>query len=176
VKRLLLSVGLSLAFVGAISSAAAAQDGPAGALQGSFLASPEGDLGGALGVDLWVPIESLRLGGFFGVGAVPTEEDARNRVFMPVGASVALELLGDDVGVSLRARGGIWGGATQEEKLTAGGFVGGGAWFLYHLGAGVTLSVGLEVWGLFGAGETALFAPGAGLTWNPAFESAADPE
>lgn len=165
--RLLLAVGLTLA----VASSAAAQDGPAGALQGSFLASTEGDFGGALGADLWYPIDVFRIGGFFAVGAVPTGEDARNRVFMPVGASLGLELLGEVVGVSLRARGGLWGGATQDEKLTAGGFVGGGAWFLYHLGAGVTLSVGLEVWGLFGAGETALFTPGAGLTWNPAFEA-----
>ena len=84
-----------------------------------------------------------------------------------LGASIAFEALGDVVGVSIRARGGLWGGATQEVKLTAGGFLGGAAYMLFHLGGGVAIDVGLEVWGIFGDGETALFSPSAGLTWSP---------
>ncbi len=147
-------------------STASAQD-PVGAVQGHFLASTAPDFGGALSADLWFPIGILRLGGFLGVGAVPSPNDMYNRIFMPVGASVALELGGDKVGLSLRARGGMWGGATQAVKITAGGFVGGGAWLLFRLSESVNLSVGMDVWGLFGDGETALFAPGVGLTWNP---------
>lgn len=147
---------------------ASAQDAPAGGVTAHLLASPSADFGGALGADLWLPLGVFRVGGFFGVAAVPSGEDVENRIFMPLAASVGIELLGEVVGVSLRARGGIWGGATQEVKLTAGGFIGGGAYLLFNLGAGVGLGVGMDVWGLLGDGESALFAPGLGLTWNPA--------
>jgi hypothetical protein len=152
----------------ATPSLGAAQDGPAGAVSAHLLASTAPDFGGALGADLWMPIGIFRLGGFLGVGAVPSEDDTQSRVFMPLAASVGLEVLGEIVGVSLRARGGFWGGATQDAKLTAGGFVGGGAYLLFNLGGGAGLAVGMDVWGLFGDGETALFAPGVGLTWTPA--------
>lgn len=156
----------ALCLVLAVAAPAAAQEGLAGGVQGHFLASPQGDLGAGVSADLWFPFEMLRFGGFFGVAAVPAEEDVRNRIFMPIGASVALELLGDVVGVSIRARGGVWGGATQEVKLTAGGFVAGAAYLLFALGGGVAIDVGLEVWGILGDGETALFSPSAGLTWR----------
>ncbi|MFK7985400.1 MAG: hypothetical protein AB8I08_05170 [Sandaracinaceae bacterium] len=163
---------------------AEAQDEPAGALGLHFLASPpldsDGDpdtapivdIGGLLNADLWFPIDWFRVGGFIGVGTIPSEEDTRNRLYMPFGASVAVEVIGDDVGFSIRARGGLWAGATQEVKLTVGGLVGGGAHLLVHLGAGTALNVGLDVYGILGAGETFVFAPGVGLSWNPAFESA----
>ncbi len=159
--------GLALIAVLFCAAPAGAQDAPAGAVTASLLASTAPDLGGALGVDLFVPLGIFRVGGFLGVGAMPSEDDTQSRVFMPLAASVGLELLGDAVGFSLRARGGLWGGATQEVKLTAGGFVGGGAYLLFNLGAGAALAVGMDVWGLFGDGETALFAPGVGLTWTP---------
>lgn len=167
-RRLLLSTALLTLAAGAAVPRAEAQDGPAGALQAHFLASPESDFGGALTADLWYPVDLFRFGGFVGVGAVPSAVDARNRVFMPLGVSIGFEALGEGAGVSLRARGGLWGGATQDVKLTAGGFVGGGAHLLFDLGGGAALSVGLDVWGLFGAGETVLFAPAVGLSWNPA--------
>jgi hypothetical protein len=157
---------VAAALASAAPSRVAAQD-PVGAVQGHFLASTAPDVGGALSADLWFPIGIFRIGGFLGVGAVPSPNDVYNRIFMPVGASVALEIAGDVVGVSLRARGGMWGGATQAVKITAGGFVGGGAWLLFHLSEAVSVSVGMDVWGLFGDGETALFAPGVGLTWTP---------
>ena len=164
--RLAIAAVLSLTLGGA--APARAQDEPAGALGLHFLASPQQDFGAMIGADLYYPIDWFRVGGFLGVGAIPSEEDVRNRVFMPLGASVAIEVMGADVGFSLRARGGLWAGATQEVKITAGGLVGGGAHLLVHLGGGTTLSVGLDVYGLFGDGETAVFAPGIGLTWNPA--------
>lgn len=156
-------VALSLA-----CAPASAQDAPAGSVSAHLLASPSADVGGALGADLWYPIDVFRVGGFFGVAVLPSGQDAENRIFMPLAASVGIELLGEIVGFSLRARGGLWGGATQEAKLTAGGFVGGGAYLLFNLGAGVGLGVGMDVWGVLGDGESALFAPGLGLTWNPA--------
>ena len=165
----------TLALAGMLWSAPAkAQDRPAGSVQAHFLASPEEDFGAAVSADLWFPIDDLRLGGFFGVGAVPSAVDARNRVFMPLGVSVAFEPVSEDVGVSLRVRGGLWGGATQDAKLTVGGFVGGAAYLLFPLGGGTTLGVGIDVWGLFGDGDTVLFAPGLALTWNPVWEPAVD--
>lgn len=148
---------------------------PAGSVHGSFMIGPspdlahEGvDLGAAALMNVWYPIGALRLGAFLGAGAVPSPNDARNRVFMPLGASIALELLDHDFGLSLRAYGGMWGGATQEVKLTAGGLIGGGAYFLYHLGAGVTLDIGADVWGFFGAGSQLIVAPSIGLSFGPA--------
>jgi hypothetical protein len=177
VRRLALTAALLTAVAAASgASPASAQEGPAGAVQGHFVASPDAELGGALTADLWYPVDLFRFGGFVGVGAVPSDVDTRNRVFMPLGVSVAFEALGEGAGVSIRARGGLWGGATQEVKLTAGGFVGGGAYLLFDLGAGTALSVGLDVWGLFGDGETVLFAPSLGLSWNPSSPAEDDGE
>jgi hypothetical protein len=160
----------------AFGSRASAQDGPAGAVQGVFLASPDGDFGAGLLGDLWVPLDMFRIGGFFGVAAVPSAVDARNRIFMPLGVSLALQVPADDVSVAFCARGGLWGGATQEVKLTVGGFVGGGAYLTASLGGGVALTVGMELWGILGDGETLLFAPGLGLSWAPAPAETAPPE
>lgn len=158
---------LTLFLVAAIPSSAMAQDGVAGSARGHFLASPDEEFGAGVSADLWFPVDMFRFGGFLGVAALPSEVDARNRIFMPLGASVAFELLGDTVGVSVRARGGIWGGATQEAKLTVGGFIAGGAYLLIALGEGVALDVGFDVWGIFGEADTAIFAPSLGLSWAP---------
>ncbi len=136
-------------------------------MHGHFLASPAPDFGGALTADLWYANGVFRIGGFFGAGAVPSADDVHNRIFMPLAISAAIEVLGPSIGFSVRARGGMWGGATQAVKITAGGFIGGGASLLFALGNGVGLGVGLDVWGLFGDGETVLFAPGIDLTWAP---------
>lgn len=174
--RSCIAAALAVALTLGVHSGAEAQDAPAGAVHGHFVAAPQGDYGGGLSGDIAFPIDVFRIGGFFGVVAVPSEEDVRNRVFMPLAASFGVELLGDVVGFSVRARGGLWGGATQEVKLTAGGFVGGGAYLLFALGGGVGVSMGLDVWGLFGDGETALFAPGFGLSWTPAPQPSEDLE
>jgi len=163
-SALLLSAGLLSA------APAAAQDEVAGSVRAHVLASPEEDFGGGVSADLWFPIDWFRIGGFIGVGAIFSEEDVRNRVFMPVGLSTGFEVLGDVVGVSVRARGGFWGGATQENKLTAGGFLGLGAYLLVVLGHGAALDVGFDVWGIVGDGDTAVFAPSLGLSWSPADE------
>ena len=149
------------------SSPALAQERPAGAVSAYVFATPEADVGGGVSGDIWYPIEWFRVGGFFGVGAIPSDVDTQNRVFMPLGVSVAAEVVGDVVGVSFRARGGLWGGATQDAKLTVGGLVGLGAHLLVVLGPGVSFTVGMDVFGLFGAGDTVVLAPGLGLTWTP---------
>jgi hypothetical protein len=154
----------------AVPELAAAQGGPAGAVHAHVLASPREDFGGAVSAELTVPLGIFRLGGFLAVAAVPSPEDVYNRIFLPVGPTVGLEVLGQVLGFALRVRGGLWAGATQDVKLTAGGFVGGGAYLLFALGGGATLSAGLDVWGVFGDGETALFAPGIGLTWGAPVE------
>jgi hypothetical protein len=162
---------VALSFVALTSPALAeAQEGPAGAVHAHVLASPRADFGGALSAELTVPLGIFRLGGFLAVAAVPSSEDVYNRIFLPIGPTVGIEVLGDVVGFALRARGGVWAGATQEVKLTAGGFLGGGAYLLFALGGGATLSAGLDVWGVFGDGQSALFAPGIGLTWSPPTE------
>lgn len=168
----------TLTFCG--SATASAQEGLAGSAQGHFLMSAQEDPGAAVSFDITYAFDAFRLGGFFGVGAVFADAmtddtaDMRNRVFMPLGLSAGFEILGEVVGVSIRARGGLWGGATQEEKITVGGFVGGAAYLLFALGDGVGLSVGLDVFGILGAGDTALFAPTLGLTWMPPSEPAAE--
>ena len=165
-----LALATLLAVVACLSApaGAAAQDGPAGAVTASGLATVHPDVGASVLVDVYWPIDVFRVGGFFGAGAIPSLEDERNRVFAPFGVSLAIDLVFDPIGVSVRARGGMWGGATQEEKLTAGAFFGGGAYLTYHLGEGVTLGVGMDVWAILGAGETAVFAPGITLTFGPA--------
>lgn len=144
---------------------AAAQDlDVAGALTASFISS-DGDPGGIAMLDVWAPIGVLRLGGFVGAGAIFAERDSHNRVMMPVGASVALVFDGDLV-FSLRGRGGVWGGATQDVKLTLGGFLGGGAGMSFHVSPGATVGAVVEVWGILGAGETWAIVPGLTLEWG----------
>lgn len=163
------AIAFALALLGAVPASAQEQDPVSGGVQGHLLVSGEGELGGALSADIWHGVDVFRIGGFIGAGAVPvTDSDERNRVFMPFGVSLAIEALGDTVGTSVRIRGGLWGGATQEAKLTVGGFLAASAYLLFRLGEGVGLGVGLEVWAVLGDGETLLFSPSAGLTWRPA--------
>jgi hypothetical protein len=166
VPRLLLPV-LALAVASALPRNASAQLELAGTATAHLLLTTPGEVGGALGVDLTAPVGPLRLGGYFGVGALPSDVDTRNRTFMPLAATIGLELGDGPIGVSLRARGGLWGGATQEVKLTFGGYVGGGAYLGVDVGGGARIAIGLDVWGLLGDGGTAVFAPGLGLTWGP---------
>lgn len=155
---------LAAALVASGVSPAAASAQVAGAVSGSFVYA-DGDAGGAAMLDVWAPVDVLRFGGFFGVGAILADRDERNRVMMPVGASVGL-FVGDDVVFSLRARGGVWGGATQDVKLTLGAFLGGGAGLGFHISPEVTASAVFEVWGILGSGETWAIAPGLSLEWG----------
>lgn len=144
----------------------AAQD-VAGSLMASALVA-DGDAGAGATLDLFVPLEWFRIGGFFGVGVIPAERDARNRVMMPFGVSLGAHFALGELALSLRARGGLWGGATQEVKLTAGGFFGGGASIGWQASPEVSLFVGVEIWGILGAGETWCVPVSVGLEWGPA--------
>jgi len=154
-----------LFLVTALASPARAQE-----LSGALGAGPviaDGDVGGGGWVDLWAAFDWLRIGGFTGAITIPSSRDARNRIATPVALSVAAVANLGDVDLELRARGGMWGGATQEVKLTVGGFVGGGAFLDFHLGGGVSVGGGVEVWGFLGAGETWAVAPSLTLTFGP---------
>ena len=172
-----LAFGLTVAF-GLAPGSLAAQD-VSGALSGHVVIA-DGDLGGGTMVDVWARFDWLRVGGFLGVSSVSSPRDSRNRIAMPIGASVAFVF---DLGlaeIQLRLRGGLWGGATQGVKLTAGGFLGGGPYVMFDLGGGASFGGGLEVWGILGEGETWAVTPGLSLSWGatspPSEDSEADGE
>lgn len=154
----------------------------AGSVEAQTMVAPaSGGVGPGLSADLWAAVSALRIGGFFGVGAVLTDQDAHNRVFMPVGVSIAYDVMGEDLGFSVRLRGGLWGGATQARKITGGGMLGGGAMLLIRVGPAAALQLGVSVQGLLGDAATALVAPAAGFSfWPeptpalPAFEAASE--
>lgn len=128
----------------------------------------DGDAGGGLWVDLFAAFDWFRLGGFLGAYVIPSARDSHNRLATPAGLAVAAVANLGDVDLELRLRGGLWGGSTQEVKLTAGGFLGGGAFFAIHLGGGASVGAGVEIWGLLGAGATWAVAPTLTLTFGPA--------
>lgn len=157
---------------------------PGGSIVGSMLVS-EGDVGGGARVELWGALGALRLGGFFGVAALSSELDWRNRTMMPAGALVALAFDVGLVELVVTARGGMWGGASQEDKLRVGGLVGGGAWVDFAMEGGIGLGIGAELLGLFGGGDTWVVEPGLRLTWGrptsasepaPDADAVSDPE
>lgn len=179
----LIAAAIALAIAAGPSSASAQDVEPSGALTAHFLIS-DGDLGGAAMLDVWAAFEWLRVGGFFGGGAIPSERDEHNRVLMPFGVSVAAVLPTQFVSLEVRARAGAWGGATQAEKLAIGIFTGGGLYLGFSLGQGATIQLGLDVWGVIGSdawrertgpddpisASTWVVAPGLGLSWTPYVE------
>jgi hypothetical protein len=170
------SLALVAALVVAAAPAVARADDPAGSLMAAALADTDGDVGAGAMIDLGIPIENvLRIGGSLGVGSLVSTRDETNRVVMPLGVYVGVVLpLSPDLSIILRARGGIWGGATQEVKLALGGFVSGGVALGLSLGRGVSFDIGLDVWGTLGGpnlgigapSDAVLFAPGLGLSWG----------
>lgn len=148
----------------ALPAGARAQD-VAGAVTGSFVMA-DGDPGAAAMLDVWAPLSIVRLGGFFGVSSIVSDRDAHNRVMMPVGASLALMVDAGPVLLSILGRGGLWGGATQDVKLTIGGFVGGGVGLGFHISPSVSVSAQVELWGILGAGETWALSPGISIAWG----------
>ncbi|MDQ3031346.1 MAG: hypothetical protein M3Y87_02945 [Myxococcota bacterium] len=184
---LVVACACACAIGGALApSRAEAQSQPqlAGSL-GAHLAIADGDIGGAILLDVWAAIDWLRIGGFVGAGAIPSDRDAYNRVFMPLGISAAAQIATtDQLALSVSLRAGLWGGATQAEKLTLGAFVGGGAYLGFVLGGGAILNVGADVWGIISSdawhtpsdpddrvsASTWAIAPGVGLSWTPEIE------
>jgi hypothetical protein len=163
---------------------ACAQVEPAGAL-GVHMLVADGDLGGLVMLDVWAAVDWLRVGGFVGAGAIPSDRDEHNRVMMPLGISAAAHVVATEhLALSVRLRAGLWGGATQAEKLTVGGFFGGGAYLGFQLGGGALIDVGADVWGVIASdawrtpvgpddrvsASTWVIAPGVGLSWSPEVE------
>jgi hypothetical protein len=163
--RLLLATTFAALTLSAVRPVAHAQV-VAGAIQGGPIVS-DGDVGGGLSVDLWAAIDWFRIGGFAGALTIPSARDSHNRFATPIGMSVAAVANLGDVDLEIRLRGGLWGGSTQEVKMTAGGFLGGGAFLDVHLGGGASLGGGLEVWGFLGAGATWAISPMLTLTFGP---------
>lgn len=156
---------LGLAIVLCVLSPSLVQaDGSSGAITG-HVGSAGGDFGGGLLVDLGLPVCFLRLGGVFGGFGLSSENDERSRVFMPLGASIALVLPSGPLRFELRGRGGGWGGATHD-GLRVGGFVSGGAYFGVSIGRGVAIGVGADAIWLLGHGDRTIVAPGLTLTWQ----------
>ena len=182
-RAALLLFAVCTASLGAAPARASAQDliDPSGALTAHFLVA-DGDLGGAVLLDVWAHLDWVRIGGFVGAGAIPAERDDRNRVMMPLGVSFAANLVtGDLVTIQLRARAGMWAGATQSEKLAIGAFLGGGGYVGFSIGSGALLLFGADVWGVISSdawrtrtspddpisASTWVIAPGIGLAWTP---------
>lgn len=159
----ILAIALSVAL--APSSTARAQE-----LSGALGAGPiiaDGDVGGGGWLDLWATFDWFRIGGFTGALTIPSSRDSHDRFATPFAISMAAVANLGDVDLELRARGGMWGGSTQEAKMTAGGFLGGGAFLDFHIGGGVSIGGGVEVWGFLGAGATWAIAPSLTLTFGP---------
>lgn len=125
------------------------------------------DVGAGTWLDLWAAFDWFRIGGFAGAITIPSALDARDRFAAPIGVSMAAVANLGDYDLELRARGGMWGGSTQEVKMTAGGFLGGGAFLAFHLGGGASVGAGVELWAFLGAGQALACAPTLTLTWGP---------
>lgn len=160
-------IALAIACLGALATPSL---GRAQALSGALQGGPiiaDGDVGGGVSLDLWGAFDWFRVGGFVGVLTIPSPRDSHNRFATPMGVSLAAVANLGDADLEVRLRGGVWGGSTQEVKLTAGGFLGGGAFIDFHLGGGASLGAGMEVWNFFGAGETWAISPMLTLTFGP---------
>lgn len=166
-----LAIPLCIAAQGALASVAHAEDGVVGGSIAAQLVIADGDIGGGAMIDLWVPFGPLRIGGFLGANITPSERDNHNRIAMPAGALIGLTADLDGFYLSVLARGGLWAGSTQETKLTAGGLVGGAAFFDVHIGQGSTVGFGVDVWGILGTGETWAVVPSIRISWGQPFSN-----
>lgn len=172
-----------LAFVLAPTGSGRAQE-LAGALSGHLVVNDSQpiDAGAAGTLDLWASFDWFGVGGFVGVTSLPSNNDARNVTFMPLGLSMmARARLADPIVLDVRIRLGGWGGATQSEKLTGGIYLGAGPHFGLRIGGGVAIHLGVDLAGLLatelwepmladGAVPSAsqlLIMPTLGLSWDP---------
>lgn len=143
---------------------AAAQSLSAGAVTLVGLIGGDEKGGGAI-ADFYAEFGRARIGAGLGVGVITNPDGERSRVFTPVGVSAAYlvgELAG--VGLELRGRAGLWGGAT-DQGLRSGAWGSLGLWGRISLGARAALLVGCDVW-LQSAGDRVFYvAPGLGFSW-----------
>ncbi len=152
--------------IGPLSPAPTRAEEPGGAITGQLFVS-DGDVGASGLIDVWARLDALRVGGFFGVVALPSARDFHDRTMMPAGLRAALALEFGDVDLELVLRVGAFGGASQEDKLFTGVLVGGGPYLDVRLVEGVALGVGVEAFGYFGGGDTWALSPGLRLAWGP---------
>jgi hypothetical protein len=138
----------------------------AGALTGFVLLrnTKNPDLGGAALCDLWFTDGALRIGAALGLGFVSGAAD-EDRLFTPVGASLAVGSSPRPVGFALRLRGGGWTGATNG-GFAGGGWLAAGFYIEYALDPRLAIAAGMDAWFLFGHGDTTIFAPGISLVWS----------
>lgn len=135
------------------------------ALHGVIGAQEGAGAGGMLDL-LWRPESDSVLWGFggaVGVGALATEDAEVSRVFMPVALSASLTMTGS-VWLTLRVRGGGWGGALNA-GLVAGPFVSGGAAVQIPISDTAALSLGCDGWLVMGHESQTIIAPGIGFEW-----------
>ena len=149
-----------------VATPAARAQEVSGALNAGPIVS-DGDVGGGGWLALWAAFDWFRIGGMAGALTIPSSRDSHDRFATPFALSLAAVADLGDVSLEIRTYGGMWGGATQEVKMTAGGFLGVGGFLAAHLGGGVSLGGGLEFWGFLGAGETWALAPTLTLTFGP---------
>jgi hypothetical protein len=142
----------------------------AGALSGHVLLrnAKDPDLGGAALFDLWFTDGALRIGAALGLAFVAGEDD-QDRLFAPLGASLAVGSKPRPVGFALRLRGGGWTGATNG-GFAGGGWLAAGFYIEYALDPRLAIAAGMDAWFLFGHGDTTIFAPGVSLVWSGARE------
>jgi hypothetical protein len=151
----------------ALAPSVASAQSVAGALNAGAIFDGAGDVGAGGWVDVWCAFDWARIGGFAGAATIPSSVDLYDRFAAPVGISLAAIANLGDYDLGLRARGGFWGGSTQQDKMTAGGFIGGAGFLEFHLGGGASLGAGVEIWGFFGSGQTYAVAPTLTLSWGP---------
>lgn len=165
VGRLAVAAALAFAMLLGARPHASAQD-LSGAVTAGLVIDEVGDVGGGTWVDLWCQLDWFRIGGRTGAVIIPSGLDSHNRFATPLALSIAADANLGDVLLEVRAHGGMWGGSTQEAKMTAGGYVGGGAFLLFRLAPTATLGAGLEMWGIFGAGQCWALAPSLTVTFG----------
>ncbi|MEM6957009.1 MAG: hypothetical protein AAF411_26170 [Myxococcota bacterium] len=138
----------------------------AGAATAAVNFDREGRVGGVLIVDFYKPVSAFRVGFGVGAGTFTRGEDADNRVFAPLAFSAAV------YGGAGRVRGhagfrlGVWGGA-DFDGLTGGLFGSVSAGLDIHLGGGLTLGLGADVWLFTARPSGAAFGPSLVLSWAP---------
>ena len=155
---------------GAVTLLALLGDAPTSAAERS-------DYGAGAIADLHFQFGVLRVGGALGLLAVSSADGVRSRVYMPMAASAsALLPLGASIGLDLRLRAGLWGGAT-DTGLDADFFASGGGWLTFAIGGGTSVALGLDV--LVQRAEVQpgsrglelYFSPGVGLVWTPSVDA-----
>jgi hypothetical protein len=143
------------------------------------------DFGAGAIADLGARLGPLRLGGALGLAAVTSADGVRSRVYMPLAVSFGLSLAADPIEIELRARAGLWGGAT-DLGLRADLWASGGLLIGLDLGSGVRAQVGVDVWlqraevsSAMGnvTGLAVYYGPVLGLRWDdPAERATVDDE